>query len=533
MPSVMEPPEPGTFQASTAPPQLPDATVLADKTPLWFRTSAVSALFTLVIGLVFVVMASRPLWHTDLWDHLSYGRDILEHQRIAATEPLLKLAQGMPMVNIPWLAQVGMTALLQHFGLPSLQFVYGLLIAGCLALIAHRTVVRSGAASAGLIACAVFLALNYHQLMIIRPQLAGLLFYCGVAAWSAGMPKHLRWAWIGMPIMFAAWSNIHASFSTGLLLLALTTAGRVCDIIARSGSVVAAIRAPHVVRLVLLTEICAAAVLLNPHGLAVYPEVLQVAAHPNIESMFEWSPLTLRMNQGQWACGVTFLLLTALKLTPRRVRFTEILPLLVMGLLTLWSARMINWFAPLAAIITSVHLAAVVRRYIGRSRPTQLRAVSGLWTVVCLGLCWVMFACTTLGIQVVHGRTTRSERMLSRETPLQLAEFLNSAGQLPPGISFVPAEWAGFLMYSVPDRLLPMVNLHVHVIPQEVWDDYLKILNGPGDWDALLDQYGVNLVIADRNRQPGLIRRISESEAWTILYQDQQALVLTRNEPIP
>jgi hypothetical protein len=318
----------------------------------------------------------------------------------------------------------------------------------------------------------------------------------------------------------------------GLLTIGAAMAGEFCDVWRRSRSLRTAVVHPRVWSLLLILQLCAAAALLNPSGLAIYPEVLQVGTNPNVDSMFEWNALSLRMIQGQWAAAMILVLLVALKLTPRRVRFTELLPLLVTGLLALWSARMINWWAPWMAIVTGTHLTAVLRAWRQQPRRTTAASRSGLWSVVCLGLCWILFALTNLGVQVVHGRMADPARLVSRQTPVQMVAFLNSQGELPKGLAFVPAEWAGYVMNSGPKSLSPMVNLHVHVIPLEIWDDYLRLLQGPSDWESVLDQYGINLVIVDRNQQPRLWRRLAESEDWKSNYQDSQAGVFRRNQPI-
>ena len=83
MSMVLEQPETPHTSESDCDPQLPDASVLEDRTPEWIRTTSTSALFVLLIGAVFAVLANRPLWHTDLWDHLNYGQNILETSAIA------------------------------------------------------------------------------------------------------------------------------------------------------------------------------------------------------------------------------------------------------------------------------------------------------------------------------------------------------------------------------------------------------------------------------------------------------------------
>jgi len=218
---VNEQPDSPPSNPETTRPELPDARVLEDKTPLWMRTTPASALFTVLIGLVFVYIANRPLWHTDLWDHLNYGAEILKTKSISTTEPLMRLCKGVPMVNIPWLAQVGMAALNERFGLTSLQFLSAILVTLCLAFITFRSWKNSRSVLGGLLACGVFLKTNLHEFQVIRPQLIGLVFYCIVLAWMTGSRRHSKFTWTIFPLMFALWANIHGSFSMGLFLLGL------------------------------------------------------------------------------------------------------------------------------------------------------------------------------------------------------------------------------------------------------------------------------------------------------------------------
>jgi len=248
--------------------------------------------------------------------------------------------------------------------------------------------------------------------------------------------------------------------------------------------------------------------------------------------MFEWDALTLRSAQGQSAAAAALLAFIAIKLSPRRLHCAEILAFVLTGLLAAWSARMLNWWAPLAGLVTGTHLVAAVRsttKWLNNPRP---RRASGLWTVVNFGLIWILFALTPLGIQVVHGRIPDANRLVSPETPLATTAFLESMDSIPRGIAFVPAEWAGYVMNRGPKSLRPMVNLHVHVIPEQVWNDYIRIINAPNDWNGLMDEYGINLAVVDKNQQPALAKKFRDSTDWTAKYEDRQGIVFVRNNPI-
>ncbi|MEZ6061309.1 MAG: hypothetical protein R3C19_13275 [Planctomycetaceae bacterium] len=511
---------------------LPDASVLEDKTPAWLRTPAVSAVYVVILGTLLLVFANRPLWHTDLWDHVNYGERILRARSLPSTEPLLPLASGMPMVNTAWLAQLGMAVLFERLGIAGIQFACGLVIVLSIGTVSWAATRRSGSVVFGLLGAAVFLWMNMQQFLAVRPQLTGLLLYCILISVLLSGGFRRRAAWILLPLMFAVWANCHGSFAVGLLVMATTGVGHAISVLMRTRSITAALRSRRFVRLVLLTQLCAVAVLLNPWGLDLYDTVLKIGTHPNIRSMFEWDPMTLRMKQGQAAAVMVCLLFLAVKLSPRHVRADEALLLLVTGGMALWSSRMVNWWAPVMAVSIAGHGAAAWRSLRHRPRPTEARVRTGLWTVVNAGLCWVFFALTTLGVQVVHGKAPDPHRALSRQTPLNAIEFLNAAETLPPGITFMPAEWAGAVMQFGPHQLRPMVNLHVHVIPEEIWTDYIRLLAGPSDWNGLLDRYGINLVVAERGRNDRLMRLATDSGDWETLYQDAQAVVLQRKQLI-
>jgi hypothetical protein len=333
-------------------------------------------------------------------------------------------------------------------------------------------------------------------------------------------------------LLFVVWANCHGSFGVGLLCMTLCAVGNAATVFLRTKSLRLTVFNRRSVRLILLTQLCAAAALLNPRGLELYHEVLRVGQNANIATMYEWDALTLRMKQGQVAAAMFVLLAIVVKLSPRRLRVDEGLLLGVTAGLALWSARMINWWSPVMAIAIATHGAAAWRSVARRQRSTVARQRTGLWTVVSLGLCWIFFAFTPLGVQVVHGRVPELSRAMSAQTPLNTIVFLNEQEELPPGVAFVPAEWSGVMRQFGPSDLRPMVNLHVHLMPEEVWTDYIRLLGGPSDWDGLLERYGINLVIAEQRRSERLIGQMRASEEWEPLYEDADAVVMKRIDNI-
>ena len=86
--------------------KLPDASALVDQVPPQFKAPRSWAGWTLVLGVIYLTFCLKPVWHTDIWGHLSYGKLIWERGSLPAQEPLMPLAQGMPFVDTAWLGQL-------------------------------------------------------------------------------------------------------------------------------------------------------------------------------------------------------------------------------------------------------------------------------------------------------------------------------------------------------------------------------------------------------------------------------------------
>jgi len=482
--------------------------------------------------LVFSSLAAGRLWHTDLWDHLNYGKHLLQTRSSVVTEPLLPLAAGIRMVNIPWLAQLSMKLTETSVGLAGLQLLSALCGSLAVFLVAHKAARISRSTLAGLFAAVIFFAVNRHELQVIRPQLAGLVCYCISLVWALGSQTHSIRHWVGFVAMFALWANLHGSFAMGLIVLAAAVTGRAVDVFLRSRCIAVTLGDHRLHRNLLLLQLCSVAVLLNPNGLLVYPEIFAVSGNANTASMFEWQPLTLRLAHGQIAAAVLAAAVVCLRFSPRPVRCTEVLIFAGTGLLAAWSARMLNWWAPAAAVLVARHLTAVLRPQLDRLRFRLPGRPSLAWTTLSLTLIALSFAVSPLGAQLRTCTPPSASATLSRETPIATARFLREQKNLPAGIAWIPAEWAGFIMNQTQLSLPSMVNLHVHLIPEEVWSDYLRINAGSADWVNLLDEYGINLVVIDKRAQALLLKRMRDSSDWQSLYEDRQAAVLTRRKPL-
>lgn len=510
----------------------PDLSVLTDKVPMSLRAPRSLAGMVLVLGLIYMFCCSRPVWHTDVWGHLSYGRYIWETKSLPSTEPLLPLAKGMPFIDSPWLCQLIGYAVMSsnRLQLAGLQGLFAIAVTSCCAMLAWRSYRQTRNGWFSFLSVCAFLVTGWMPLSILRPQLAGMVCFVYLLTRLAREKNH-RSDWIMIPVTFALWANLHASFLVGLGLLACFCLGRAADVFRRTRSVRAALRDVRARRYFLLTELAAAAVLLNPYTVRLYIEALRFSASENLQDLTEWHPLTLRDGEGQLFIAVALALMTLFRLSPRRIRSWEILSVVGLGLATMWSVRMIVWWAPISAMLVARHGYAIWRTWQHASlvAPQPMRA--GKWSFVAMGLVWICFMVSPLGIAVIHGKHTPDSRAMSKYTPRFAAEYLTK--HPPEGLVFNTYEWGDYLQWAGPKNLQLFVNSHAHLIPRDVWLAYMQVIEQRSGWEEVFDKYGINTVILDTENRESLIKKMKEDEKWRYPPQERDGQVIfLRKRPI-
>ncbi len=521
----------------------PDLSVLQDRLPEWLKFPRVAAAFAAAFGGLFFVLSYPYLVpvdanltrvaHTDVWGHLSYARWMISERALPTTEPLMPLAEGVPFVDTAWLSQLIGYGAYSQWGVVSLVGLHALgvtFIAALLAIMAFR---KTGRLWFSILGSVVFLAVCFHPLQILRPQLAGMVCFAALLALLVS-GRRRRWDWFAVPALFALWANLHGSFSVGLATLGLFAVGQMIDVWRRDRFRVRLLANPRAWRGVMLLQLGAAAALLNPYGLALYAEVLSFGSNPNLLDLVEWDPLTIQLLHGQAAAVVVLALAVVYRLSPRRIAAWEVLLLSGLGGLALWHQRMIVWWAPVAGYCLALHLGAIWNRNWSAAEPSPR---GGLWTVATLGLCWIFFAYTPLGLTMLHGGpqdqeqiADRFERSVSAYTPIAAVDYLKR--NPPQGQVFNTYEWGDYLLWAGPAEIEAFVNSHAHLVPEDVWRDYMSIAHAAEGWSRGLDRYSVNTVLLDKAGRGGLIRELREHDEWTVDYEDRLAVIFVRKSPI-
>ena len=433
-------------------------------------------------------------------------------------------------MDLAWLSQVLGFTMISNFGVPGIQFLNGLgitLAGGFLTFTIFR---RTQSLGAALLTLFAFYWASYQQLLVVRPQLGGMVCFVLVFVMATAPQWKRRFLFL-IPAVFALWANLHGSFIMGLILLGAITVGRGVDVYLRTRRLNMVFAETGVRGLILALELSALAILLNPYGIGAYTEALTFSRNENLQSLIEWDPMTLRMKQGRAAFVLGLGLILLYRFSPRRVTVREVLLLGGLTFCMLWYSRMIVWWAPVAAYSLGLHAAAVYRQW--KKSPPAERRVGGLWSVVAVGIAWIAFAYTPFGMRLLHGASKdpafadkQFRQSLSPLTPIDITSYLKR--NPPTGLVFTPYEWGDYVQWAGPEGIQVYVNSHAHLIPQEIWQDYLLIIRGGAGVEDRLDRYGVNTVVAEKTEGKELLESMERLASWEKKYSDRRGAVFVR-----
>ena len=102
-----------------------------------------------------------------------------------------------------------------------------------------------------------------------------------------------------------------------------------------------------------------------------------------------------------------------------------------------------------------------------------------------------------------------------------------------PGTRVFAGWWMSWLEYAVPQGL-QFVDARAELFPTMVWDEYFAISRADPGWEGLLDQQGVDVVVASRQHQAPLIEAMDNDHRWREVYAGPSGVVFVRSgEAIP
>jgi hypothetical protein len=483
----------------------------------------------LVVAVAFLgifAMAARPSVDTDTWWHLRAGAWMVEHRQVLTHDAFSTTRAGQPWLNHSWLAQIPLYLLWQAAGYAGLNLFTALVVVGAFALVYAQCAGSAYLKAFTLVLAAAASAVYWSA----RPQLVSF----GLASVFAYVLGAYRWQgrnrlWLLPPLMLL-WVNLHGGFALGFLLLLITLAGQAASrLLGPAGPGVLPARGLAALGLAALA--CAAVVWVNPYGLALYLYPLRTVSIGVLQDFIqEWQSPNFHVPGMQIFIALWLATFAAVGLSGRRLDLTDLALLGGFTYLALLAARNIPIVALLAPPIITRHAAAALEaareRFPGLARALDPpRAGPGR-----PALNWALLGLVVLaaGLKAADAASPlTNERFLAPRLPLAAAGFIERAR--PPGPMFNAYNWGGYLTWRLYPDYPVFVDGRTDLFDDALLREYLSTALGQPGYAAVLDRYGINLVVVEARSL--LADHLARDAGWQRLYGDEVALVFGRASP--
>jgi len=463
---------------------------------LWLSTTLL-----MVLGLAFLL----PVAPNDFWWYVRIGRDTLANGKIPVVDTLSSTRAGSPVVYHSWLSAIILWLSYKTGGISLVVLLRGLLVGAAYTLL--WLFARRMGAGARLASILVFVAaLAGSNNWAVRPQiftyLLFLLILWVLLDWHEGKRSSL---WF-LPLLTLLWVNLHGSFVLVFLL------GGLSFIFGRGDrrALAIALGAGLVVTL------------LNPRGWLAWKYVLDMLSSPSNQLFSkEWLPPI----NNNWQMNLFFLWMLlfplAVALSSRHLDRFEWALYILFGLLAFSGLRYVIWEIFILVILSAGLLAEFGNRWIDRPNRKGIPAIDYFLSVIFLMLPFIFLP----GFRSVLLAEAKMPAVYS-DTPFDAVEWLSAHPDLP-GPLWADLAFESYLVYALPERPV-WIDTRFEVYPVDQLEKFKAIDAASWDWQILLNEAKVNLLMISRANQPELLNALEKSTIWCDVYQDEQAVIFTR-----
>jgi hypothetical protein len=409
----------------------------------------------------------------------------------------------------------------EAFGLSGVAAIAGVLFSLSIWLAFAIARAGGGGLAASLLAGAVALVLSLVHLLP-RPHVVTTV----ILAAETLVLTHYRLtggarALLLLPLLFAAWANLHGGFPIGFTVLGVFLLD------AWIGRISSHSRPDNPVVITAVAGAAITATLINPTGLALWTHVFE-----HLGNNF-FMDITQEFQSPDFHAAYGKLLLVTIGSAAAlvgwrrpRIRLYEGMLFLLGMAAALLSARHITVFAMISVPWIAVwltrsvdeaaaHGSTFARRLTERgNRLAPVAAASGPWIPLLLG---------SVATALVLGPFRARAAFDPSQFPIDALEAV------PPetmqGEIFNQMRWGGYLLYAYPDVKIFMDG-HADFYGEALTRDYLEIRHLAPDWEAKLDRYDVSWTLTMPDAP--ITQALALSGEWQLEYRDETAAIYRR-----
>lgn len=361
----------------------------------------------------------------------------------------------------------------------------------------------------------------------VRPQMFSLLFasifISFLDRYSRQEEMHSIW-WL-VPLMIL-WVNLHAGFALGAVLIILTIVGLLLDwLLLRKNSFAEVWQRAR--PLCWLLIICGAAVCLNPNGARLYFYPFEtLSSHAMMQYIQEWRSPDFHNPLFQALALLFLATFSALALSNRRPRPSQLLLLAVTAWATLRSGRNVVFFSLVAMPLLAEHSWTLITSHrwgqwleaSEKHKPDERSAPKLVLNVLLLLLVLTVVA---LGV----GRAVANQPLIeAQQFPAAAVDYISN--QKPPQPIYNEYIWGGYLIWRLYPDYRVYIDGRADVYGDELIQEFLDVHDGKAAWREPLDHRGIRTVLVKPDA--ALASLLRQDTGWQNVFEDKQAVIFVR-----
>ena len=474
------------------------------------------AMLIILFALLFA-MAARIPTDTDTWWHIRSAEHTLTQGMIYA-DPFSFTRQGESWINHSWGSQIiiygswqiagnlGLTVFTAALATAGMAFVYRI-STGSVYLRAFVLVL--GAATA-----AVFWSPRPQMLSFLLSTVVLYLLYLYKR-------RQVDRLWL-IPVVMLIWANLHAGFSIGFIFMAAVMAGEILSNIFNPGG-------EHVIpwsgirKLILIGLVSVTVLVVNPYGLDMLRVPFETVSIGALRDFIqEWNSPNFHERQTWPFIALLLGTLGAVGSSNRKLDTTDFILVSGTAFMAFLAGRNIAVFAVVATPVLTLHAEAILKERGWILHPTKV-VTPGRARLNLILVAVILFAALAKVLLVLEPESLAEAQ--EQFLPIKVAEYLNDVR--PEGPMFNSYNWGGYLMFAAPDYPV-FVDGRTDLYRDDLLLQYLRAATGGRDWRETLDEFSIRLVVVEAGS--GLALNLADDPAWMLDYEDEMAVVYTRED---
>ena len=501
------------------------------RTRLWLmpNLAMLAATVTLFYSLFFFGGYQAFFHDSDAGWHIRTGQQILQSGILPRTDPFSFTAASKPWFAWEWLADITVGTIYQFAGLAGVALFY----ASALATAVWLWFQLNWAAGGNFLFAALFAApmlstTNLHWLA--RPHVLSWLFLLATVRFAI-RPRSGPVALIGVALVSALWTNIHASFLMGPVTLLVYAVG-------------AGLRSfifntdrhtdwQHARALSIAAAVAIAATFLNPYGFALHRHVVTYLTDTALlDRVGEFQSFNFHLSGSTQILLTLGIAATGAILSLSRKDVGSFLQIALLLALALRSARGLPLVALLALPLANGAITQALRNATGllasfrKTLDTALNYGDSLRSIDLRlnGILWapalLLLAAATLRIPAIAAHTGFPAAEFPVTASAEIAKLPLTARILAPD------KFGGYLIFRFAGTRPVFFDGRSDLYGAQFLADYATMTQLRPGWQAILNRYNFTHALLPPNAP---LLAALESAGWTRTYSDPVATLLAFN----